>query len=809
MRVGIITERYPPNIKGGGEVSVSLLAQGLRARGIDVRILSFDGKGETVEDGVPVRRLKPAESLHFPVEKSNLLAYPDIKEFSRERDLIHGYNMRYYPATVRACSVLGLPSVLTMTTYGFYYPHHVDGLEDPGSLLGKVHQRITDGAARGMIARDASALLALSRAQKEIYEEAGFPASKLFVIPNFVDPYFLEEGVERPSHEFKKILYVGRLSPEKGLDTLMKAYAIERSLHPGLTLALAGTGPHLQALRSLAGELGILEGVEFLGKLSYRETREVYRRASIFVHPAVWPEPFGRSVLEAMASALPVIASRTGSAPELLAGAGLLFEPGNSEELASRIEELLRDRGLARRLSEAGKERAASEYSPERMLDKILSLYGRSIKAFSLLREIDAAAARERAARKTTASSDEGGQRELILVRERRLRRLRHRCGRFLDRTVAPFCQKIVDAYYRILRGTGKSSGQAPQRIVVMMFTRGIGDALLVSPALNALRRKHPRSFIAVVGTPYVGDLVGRFRSVDQFIPFPVEHANLSATYRLVRKLRALRFETAIDILPDRSVLSAIISFFTGARDVVGFSVGLRSIFFSCRHTAEFYGIHFADLVRGMIAQTGFGASEWCGFESELSSAAEEESAASRLSGLKRPLVCVHPGSRDVKDLRWPPDNWVTLVSLLRERYGVGVVLIGYGAERALCRYIEERAGEGALNLSGRCTIGETAAVIREADLLLCAPSGPLHMAVALGAPAVYVAGGADLVRWRAHGDDSLHKAVLRTRDCRPELCRSCSMRFGQCAESTSVESVLDEVDKMIRSLDLTGLKAR
>jgi starch synthase len=804
LRVGIVTERYPPNVKGGGEVSVSLLARGLKSRGLDVRVLSFDGEGEKVEDGVPVRRLKAAESVHFAIEKSNLLAYPDIKEFSKDRDLIHGYNMKYYPATVRASSALGLPSVLTMTTYGFYYPHHVEGLEDPDSFLGKLHQRITDGTVRGMIGRGASALVVLSSAQKKIYEEAGFPESKLCVIPNFVDPYFLEKGRDGPGLGSQTVLYVGRLSPEKGLETLIKAYTLERSLHPELKLLLVGTGPSAAALKSLAGELGVLEGVEFLGKLPYHEIRDIYRKASIYVHPALWPEPFGRSVLEAMASALPVIASRTGSAPELLAQAGLFFEPGNSEEIASRIEELLRDGDLARRLSQVARERAISEYSPERILDRLVSLYGESKDAFPSRRRSGITAEVEGSSMRRAARKEEGRHSQPPLLREGRVRRLRHRCGRLLDATVVPLCGKKVGLYFRFFRGARKPLEQPSPRILVMMFTRGIGDAVLVTPALNALRRKHPGAFIAVVGTPYVKELASRFKAVDHFIPFPVEHATLSATYYLVRKLRSLRFDAVIDILADRSVLSALISFLSGARNVVGFAAGLRSIFFSHRYRGDLCGIHFADLVRRMVAESGLGVSEWCGFESGFSSTREEASAASRLSGMKRPLVCIHPGTKTVKEFRWPPDNWVKLISHLEEKHGCGIVLIGHGAERALCNYIEERTGRDVLNLSGECTIGETAAVIRKSDLLLCVPSGPLHMGVAMGVPVVYIGGGTDLVRWRAYGGSVIHRAVLQSDTCRPEDCRLCEQRTGACSLGIAPDAFLQAAEEIGEKSDMT-----
>lgn len=787
MKVGIVTERFPPNVKGGGEISVSLLAQALKRRGIDVEVLSFDGCGEDVHEGIRVRRTRGSQSFHFPVEKSNIFEYPKIREFCRGKDLIHGYNMKYYPATAHVSKALGLSSVLTMTTYGFYYPQHVKGLKSPVTLLGGLHQRVSDALCRRLIIAGADVLVTLSAAQKRIYQELGFPGEKIRVIPNFVDPSFLERKPATFNTRARIILYVGRLSSEKGVGTLIRAFALVKPEDKDLKLVIVGTGPAADELQTLAAELGVDERVRFSGKLHYAETKKTYEKASVFVHPGLWPEPFGRTMLEAMASGIPVIATKTGSAPELLAGCGLLFEPGDVEQLASQIGLVLEDSELARNLSRDARARAESEYGEEKVLNKMVDLY------------------REIAPKTGLVRVRTGPEDKPTVLAEGRLRELRHVFGRLIDRTAVPVLQKVFDVYFRLFsKPQDLSKLQAP-RILFAMLTRGIGDAILCTPALNELRRRFPDSHITVLAIPYVSGLVSRFGSVDKVISLNIEHAGTSDIYKVVRKLRILKPDLAIDILHDRSVLSPLILFLSGARDLVGFSVGLRSIFFSHRYSMRTTGVHFADVVRNLVNGSGLGTGGRVDFETELANEADREFARSLLAGSSRPVICVHPGSKGIRERRWPEDRWCIVLDALLVKYGCGIIIIGSKNEKKLCRAIQDGMKGEAVNLAGMCSLGQLAAVIAQSDMLLSSCSGPLHMAVAMGVPAVYIGGGVDLTKWGAYGSSKLHRVVFRDHSCRLEKCVVCRDRWEKCTNSITSEAFLEVVSETIDSLDFKG----
>ncbi|MDP2267412.1 MAG: glycosyltransferase, partial [Thiobacillus sp.] len=128
--------------------------------------------------------------------------------------------------------------------------------------------------------------------------------------------------------ERKGLLFVGRLSVEKGVTTLAEAMA----LLPDAALRVAGDGPE-------AGLLDGVAGVTRLGSLPGEAVRQEMSRAAALVVPSIWYETFGLVVIEAFACGTPVIASRIGALAELVreGETGLLFEPGNPQDLADKL----------------------------------------------------------------------------------------------------------------------------------------------------------------------------------------------------------------------------------------------------------------------------------------------------------------------------------------------------------------------------------------------------------------------------------------------------------------------------------------
>jgi glycosyltransferase involved in cell wall biosynthesis len=205
-----------------------------------------------------------------------------------------------------------------------------------------------------------AALVAVSRAVAEDFRRhMGWRSIR--VVPNGVDlRSFAPGGDARAAAEWPspglRLLSVGRLHPQKGHRILLDAMARARATGAALSLLVAGEGAERGALEAWAAGLGLRGHVRFAGR---REVRPLLAAADVFVFPSLY-EAVGIALLEAMASALPVVASRTGGIPEVVEDgvSGILVAPGDAGDLARALVALERDPERRRRLGVAARARA-------------------------------------------------------------------------------------------------------------------------------------------------------------------------------------------------------------------------------------------------------------------------------------------------------------------------------------------------------------------------------------------------------------------------------------------------------------------
>ena len=378
MRVLIVHNRYTR--PGGEDVVFESEADLLRSRGHEVV--------EFVEDN---RRLKGVNPLRAAVETVwSRQSYRRIKELLRRTrpQVAHFHNtfLRISPAAYYACAEEGVPVVQTL--------HHFR-LICPGSLLmregrvcedcvgrrvpwpGVVHgcwrsSRLQTAVVASMLVThrllgtwtERVDLYVVPRGFiRQKYIEGGLPADKIVVKPNFVRP---DPGVGEHGENF--VLFVGRLSPEKGLRTLLRAW---RSLK-GIPLRVVGDGPLLEEVRRGAGD-----NVEVLGHLPREKVFHLMRAAQFLVFPSECYETFGLTVAEAFATGLPVVGSRIGGVPEIVEHerTGLLFEPGNTEDLAEKVAWAW---AHPREMAEMGREARREyevKYTAEQNYEMLMEIY--------------------------------------------------------------------------------------------------------------------------------------------------------------------------------------------------------------------------------------------------------------------------------------------------------------------------------------------------------------------------------------------------------------------------------------------------
>lgn len=201
------------------------------------------------------------------------------------------------------------------------------------------------------------------------------------VIPNGVAAAAVPDRDTRHGNE-RIVLFAGRLAPQKNVALLLQAFqALPASAARGSRLVLAGDGPLRAELQALALSLGIADRVTFPGWVDRQRMPELYRQASVFVLPSRY-EGMSNVLLEAMAAALPVIATDVEGVRELLRheDTGIVVPPGNADELTRQLERLLSEPALRRRLGQAARQTVERSFSWETAARSYLDLFPSSLR---------------------------------------------------------------------------------------------------------------------------------------------------------------------------------------------------------------------------------------------------------------------------------------------------------------------------------------------------------------------------------------------------------------------------------------------
>ncbi len=214
--------------------------------------------------------------------------------------------------------------------------------------------------------RRAAHVIAGNATAVEVLRAKGY-RGPVTVIPQFgVDPEIFRPALadEKTTTTFR-IGYAGGLIPEKGVDVLLRACAGLPTA--GWRLRLLGDGPERSRLAGLAETLGIREQVDFLGHRPSTQIPALYRDFDVLVLPSVsrpnWVEQFGRVLIEAMASGVPVIGSTCGEIPNVIGDAGLIFPEGDVQALTAALARLIDAAALRRELAERGRARVLARFT--------------------------------------------------------------------------------------------------------------------------------------------------------------------------------------------------------------------------------------------------------------------------------------------------------------------------------------------------------------------------------------------------------------------------------------------------------------
>jgi len=313
-----------------------------------------------------------------------------VRRFKPDVAFIHNVYPLTYPSAYHELHALRVPTVQVLHNFRLHCPNGLFYTQGRiceackgGNYLNAVSKRcykgsytfsalyaLTLGLNRlGGVIDKISGFICLTEFFKLKMQEVGVPESKLFVRPNFVYAPALPAG-ETPGNGYA--LYMGRLSPEKGCWTLIRAF--ERL--PQVPLKIMGTGPMEQELRDYIRERNI-RNIEFLGFKSGAEKWDILRNSLCVVMPSEWYENFPVTALEAFMACKPIVAARLGGLPYIVdeGKSGLLFEAGNSGELAQRIQSLVDRPAEAAGMGECGRRLTETKYGPEQAYSNLMKIF--------------------------------------------------------------------------------------------------------------------------------------------------------------------------------------------------------------------------------------------------------------------------------------------------------------------------------------------------------------------------------------------------------------------------------------------------
>lgn len=327
-------------------------------------------------------------AIYSPHSKAIVAA--EINSFRPDIVHVHNFFPLFSPSVYYACRQAGVPVVQTLHNFRLVCPSALlfrngkpcelcldKAVPWPGVLHACYREnRVASAVIASMIGvhhfcgtwhSAVNAYITMTQFSREKLIAGGLPPDRLFLKPNFVFP----DPGKRSAENTGYALFVGRLSPEKGIRTLLSAWdglAVRRNLK------IIGTGPLEGVVRPACTSSS---GIEFLGPQPPASVINFMKAANFLVFPSECYEGFPRVIVEAFAKGLPVLASQLGSMAELLGDqhTGRLFRPGDAQDLAEKIEWMFTHPVQVEQMSEAARQEFEAKYTAERNYEMLMKIY--------------------------------------------------------------------------------------------------------------------------------------------------------------------------------------------------------------------------------------------------------------------------------------------------------------------------------------------------------------------------------------------------------------------------------------------------
>lgn len=356
-------------------------------------VVLFKRSNWEVESYVGIGRISLAKRTIWASDTKREFAHLLAKE---KPDVVHAHNtfVMISPSVFSACFEAGVPVVQTLHSYRLLCPAATlfrSGKVCEECMQHSLWRSVRYGCYRNshaattvtalMLAfhrqrktwsREISCFVTLTEFSRKKFIEGGLPAEKVVVKPNFLDP---DPGKRMGDGEYA--LYVGRLSPEKTVSTILAAW---KRLQMPIPIWIVGTGPLETQLRAQADHEGLTH-VHFKGEVRHEDAIAAFKNARFLIFPSQWYEGFPMTLVESFACGTPVICSRMGAMQEIVTDGrtGLHITPGDVDELVQKVQWAWTHPEEVRAMGKEARTDYESKYTAKRNYPMLMEIYKRSI----------------------------------------------------------------------------------------------------------------------------------------------------------------------------------------------------------------------------------------------------------------------------------------------------------------------------------------------------------------------------------------------------------------------------------------------
>ena len=337
-----------------------------------------------------------------------------------------------------------------------------------------------------------------------------------------------------------------------------------------------------------------------------------------------------------------------------------------------------------------------------------------------------------------------------------------------------------------------------------------IGDVVLTTPIIRAVRERFPDAYIAYLAEKNAAALLEHNPNLNEIIPFDYSRPSILEQPRVLLQLRRRHFDVAVDLFSNPR--SALLTYGSGAPVRIGKDAKTRGRLYTHRIRDDGAMKSAIAFHYQYVKPLGVEPTSW---RTEVF-LTDDEKREARIYlkhlgvDLSRPIVAVHPGATWPNKM-WLKEHFAELIDMLRAKLGVEVILSPGPHDADLLKFIANRCASPTVSLPA-LPLRLLAAILSHCAVFVSNDCGPMHIGVAVGTPTIGIFGPEPVEVWFPYSEEDGHKAMfikLFCSPCRTTQCYRTGEGYLECMKLLSAKDVFDEVERSIKFKQLSAKEDR